>query len=657
MLFVGVVGWAYATTAIRFDDSLHGDEPKYLRYGEVWYQGQGLDISQLRFAGEQPLDAAPRLLQNLGHLPAAVRDDSRRLVQDLRDFASDPSEFRWNRALGGDGSFLNGIHGGAYQVHSPGVSVILFPGYFLDRYLLNSRFKDEGRWPAELFMTNLMMLVTYGICAVVMFRLLRNALGSESLGFVWAAIAMLTLPTAAFAFQLYPEIPSLLIVLAVSNYLFFSSRSRTMAAVVAGAATGTLAWMHVRFLLVCVCLVVAALLMKKGKAGWAFAATCGLVVLSVLAFNYHVTGSWWPSALWEANGRLRFDKLVFILNFLGYQFDADWGLLPHSLMLLLALPGLLVLGRQSLPQAAFVGIVVVTLVATASGHTLFAARTTPDRLVLSVVPLLFWPAGVVVRRFWASRFVRAAVVVLGVMSLQAAVAYNWSHLKAVGAMRDASRSGWAPNLAFPIIRGEEIWSTAPGNLMLFFGWAGLIAGLSWLALVRSSPQSPQAHASGGRPGMVAAGVLCAFLAGFTVASAATGRQTSGDYRLDDGPARTLAARALVARDRCLCFTSLQGRSDWTKQPNSANGAVIGIDKDDLDVTLKVVAEGDGRVPAFGRLRVEFGDGEETPWSGLVGASVIPHTYRRPGTYAMKVWLRLPGESSPRLYDTTVEVSE
>jgi hypothetical protein len=37
-------------------------------------------------------------------------------------------------------------------------------------------------------MTNVMMVLTAGICAVLLFRLLRRALGSDGLACLWAAL-------------------------------------------------------------------------------------------------------------------------------------------------------------------------------------------------------------------------------------------------------------------------------------------------------------------------------------------------------------------------------------------------------------------------------------------------------------------------------------
>ena len=198
-------------------------------------------------------------------------------------------------------------------------------------------------------MTNLMMLLTYGVCSVFLFRLLRHALGSERLAWMWAAVAMLTLPTTAFAFQLYPELPALLIILAVSNELLFAesisrvwlrqwpARRRVRSGgFTCGFCSSRCVWPP------------SPCSRETGRARWAFLVAFGLLVFSVMTFNYHVTGSWWPTALWDVNGRASASTTWrFVLNAIGYALDRRWGLLPHSLLLLVALPGLFVLGRES----------------------------------------------------------------------------------------------------------------------------------------------------------------------------------------------------------------------------------------------------------------------------------------------------------------------
>jgi hypothetical protein len=657
LLFVGVVTWAVKTTPHGLETGLAGDEPKYVRYCEAWYQGQGLDVSSLVLVRDQPLDARPAFLQNGAGLIHAIPQDIRAFATDLRNFAREPSGFRWNRASASN-AFVSGIHGGLYQEHSAGMSAVLFPGYFVDRYLLNVDSSRDGKWPADFTATNLMMLLTYGVCSVVLFRLLRHALGSDILAWIWAAAAMLTLPTTAFAFQLYPELPALLIILAVSNELLFSGRSHALGAAVAGAATGALAWCHVRFLLVALCLAAVAFVMKTGRARWAFQATFCLLVLSVMMFNYHVTGSWWPTALWDANGQgVIFNNTGFVLNLIGYALDRRWGLLPHSLLLIGALPGLLVLGRDSRLHAAFIAVVVLALVATSAGHTLSGADTTPDRLVVAVAPLLIWPVAVLVRRFWFSQAVRIVTVALGVIALDTGRAYNWHHEKYFGLLRDASLSGWKPNLAFPDMRGE-IWDGSRANFVLFVGVALFMLGLSWLAFVRAKDAAtgPAKTRARLRDPALAGWVVAGLIGLFSVATSANDDWAHPRFLLDDNTARSAAVRAVVGSGRCLCFTSAQGHIDLTGLgPNSARGALVDAFPDGLDLTVLVLVQGDGKTPAFGRMRVDFGDGEEMAWSGVLAERRVAHTYRQPGTYPVKVWFQLPADVSIQVHQQTVEV--
>ncbi len=657
LLFVGVAAWAIGTTPNGFDSNLVGDEPKYVRYCEAWYEGRGLDVSSLTPVRDQPLDARPAVLRNTALLIGVIPQEISALARDLRNFAREPSGFRWNRADGAYG-FVNGIHGGVYQQYAPGTSVVLFPGYFVDRYLLNVDSSADGQWPAHFAGTSLMMLLAYGVCSVVLFRLLRNALGSDLLAWVWAAAAMLTLPTTAFAFQLYPELPALFIVLAVGNELLFGGGSRVLAAAVAGTATGALGWLHVRFLFLSLCLAAVAWLARTGRARWAFQIAFGLVVLSLMMFNYHVTGSWWPTALWDVNGQgVTFNSINFAVNAIGYILDRRWGLVPHSLLLIGAVPGLLVLARESPRQAAFVAVVVLGLVAVSAGHTLVAAGTTPGRLVVAVTPLLIWPVAVLVRRFWSSYVVRVVTVTLVILSLDAGRAYNRSHTKELGLMRDVSLSGWKPNLGFPDVRADS-WDVSDANSVLFLCLVVLGVALSWLTFVRASRRDP---ASAGleptrRAGLIPTIALAGLILGFSAATSANQDWSDPLYLVDDATARAEAIRAVVRADRCYCFTSARGHVDWTTLgPNSSRNVHVGLQPDDLRLTVQVLVEGDGKVPAFGRILVEFGDGEQTGWNGVLTERSIVHTYRQPGTYTVKVWSRIRAGVSPQVHRQMVEI--
>jgi hypothetical protein len=298
-----------------------------------------------------------------------------------------------------------------------------------------------------------------------------------------------------------------------------------------------------------------------------------------------------------------------------------------------------------------------------AGHTLIAAGTTPDRLVVAVTPLLIWPVAVLAKRFWSSYAVRIATVALGVLSLDAGRAYNWSHSKQFGLLRDVSLSGWKPNLGFPDIRGET-WGVSQANFVLFLCLLLLVLGFSGLAFIRSkrkedpAPTWDPAVAKGNisRRWLIPVLTVATLIVGFSAATSANADWTHPLYLLDDGVARAAAVRAVVAVDRCFCFTSARGHTDWaTMGPNSARNVAVDMSQDGLNLSVLVLVQGDGKAPAFGRLRVEFGDGEETTWQGIFAERRVVHTYRRTGTYPVKVWFQLPTRVSPQLHSQTVEI--
>jgi len=642
-VFAGLIVWAVATTPnLRFVGALHGDEPKYIRYCELWYQGGGLDISSKRLFADEPLDSQPDLLSTAAQLPRAMAEEAGAFAADLRAFAAHPATFRWNRATGGNG-FVLGKRGGIYEIYQPGVSVVLFPGYFIDRYLLGIHPGYQGEFPDELVMTNLTMLLVYGFCGVALFRLLRHLLSSDALAILWAAIGMAILPMSAFAFQFYPELVALLILLLLGNFLLVHAPAgRTAACCAAGFAAGALCWLHPRFLLLSLFLACVGLLRTRTGAWRAFAAGYAVVLLSVMGFDYRVTGSWLPTARWDAvNTGGTLNPLAVPLNLLGYLFHRTWGLLPHALILIGVTPGLAILARR---HAAIVGSLIVIglcLGVPAAGHTLTAAAGTPGRLVLAVVPLFIWPVAVAVRRFWASDAVRCATVTVVILSLDAAVSYNWSHEKRLGPMHDVALSGWKPNLMFPDIYVlPSKWSSS--SVLVALVLIGVITVLSILALRRDRAPTPIPTVH--RPAwLTRAAVIGAMLATATVLTAIIGRWYYADYLIEDRDAHRVAARALVGLDRCrMCFTSRQGPIDWTSlNPNRADAMAVELTsvRRRVGVRVSLVAD-DDPAPRFGRIHVDFGDGGSAPWSGIVDERRYEHEYAQPGTYSVVTWLQL-----------------
>jgi hypothetical protein len=231
-----------------------------------------------------------------------------------------------------------------------------------------------------------------------------------------------------------------------------------------------------------------------------------------------------------------------------------------------------------------------------------------------------------------------------VVSLDAALSYNWSHVKGYGPMRDASPSGWKLNLAFPEVRGR-FWDPAQPEFALFLLIAGVVLALPLLAWARArrelsgpAPDSPS--------GPVAAIVFALVVCLSTAATAARGRWTRDEYLPRESTAHRIAADALVRFGNCrVCFTSRRRQIDWSSlRPNPAREPRVGVHLRDRQVTVRVEMGSEDGFEGFGRLQVDYGDGTIAAWTGVVGARELSHAYARPGQYRLAVWLQLPGGS-------------
>ena len=355
------------------------------------------------------------------------------------------------------------------------------------------------------------------------------------------------------------------------------------------------------------------------------------------------TGSWLPTALYDADstgGAL--NSAAIPLNLAGYLFHRTWGLLPHALFLIGVAPGLVILARQRPALAAILVVFALGLGVPASGHTLSAAGGTPGRLVLAVVPLFVWPVATIVRRFWSSAAVRSAAAILVIVSLDASVTYNWTHQKRLGSLHGLGMSGWKPNLMFPDIY-PSLSSMSASSIAVLVSWIVILALLSLLAFRwdRADDALSPRMASSAR--LHQAIVIAAALALAFGTTAVMGRWSYVDYLLDDRETHRLAARALVKLDRCrVCFTSRQGAIDWTwLNPNRADGMTVDLapGRRSVGIRINLITE-DDRFARFGRVRVDFGDGNATSWSGIVEERRYEHLYRQPGTYSVVTWLQL-----------------
>src|SRR5205814_6602811 len=143
---------------IRFSSVPVGDEPKYLRYAENWWQGRGMDMDGIQDVSNIPATKQrPRFLRNFAGLIPAVEGDFSELVSDV-SFLGNSKHWghQFNRATYVGNWFVTGKNGGLYQIHQPGISVALAPAYAIDRWLFDH---GQGRFAEDLFAVNTVMLL------------------------------------------------------------------------------------------------------------------------------------------------------------------------------------------------------------------------------------------------------------------------------------------------------------------------------------------------------------------------------------------------------------------------------------------------------------------------------------------------------------------
>ena len=166
----------------------------------------------------QPIsdDPEPRVLRNLYLLATELPGELRELAADAAAFATDPAR-RFNRAQEVGNNFLVGKNGGSYQKHQPGLSFLMFPAYALDRRI--GGVSEGQRWPLRLHAVNAFFLTAYLLWTLAVFRLLRRLDHPPRIAWIAALAVGLTMPTAAFAFQWYPESAAGILVLLVVTHL------------------------------------------------------------------------------------------------------------------------------------------------------------------------------------------------------------------------------------------------------------------------------------------------------------------------------------------------------------------------------------------------------------------------------------------------------
>jgi hypothetical protein len=355
------------------------------------------------------------------------------------------------RASSQGGWFVDGKRGGVYQVHNPGISFLLFPGYLIDRAASATQLWHP-QFPTNLYGTGAIVLLLYLLWGLSLFNLLRSHTQHAAASWIIAAMLFLSVPVTAFAYQYYPEVAAGLIVALLVRYAVLSTDGRRLAAVSHGLLAGFLPWLHLRFAPLTLLAVVGFALTRRRDRRALASFGAGLVLpLAALAFyDYHVTGSLMPWALYALvpDAEL-FSAARAWRDFPAIWLDRTWGLVGHAPIYLFALPWLWSVVEEEPRIASRRGHFGLAIAVPAAGHGYTGAFTTPSRLIAAVLPLLALPIAESVLAYASSRSFVAAFALLGVISVQNGFTYNVHLIKSEASLHAATIGGWLFPLLLP----------------------------------------------------------------------------------------------------------------------------------------------------------------------------------------------------------------
>ena len=263
-------------------DGLLGDEPKYLRITESLYYDLDTDVGSGTLV--PPTPAA--VLHNVVWL---VRTTARAGTEFLED-GKTPPEHVWRAGH----LTVAGRSGGMYHLQSPGLPVILLPGFALQRAL----------WPEVtapwLPLLTVAALWAFGLTQGIL--LAEEASGSRAAGVFAGLITAFSAPVFLSGYHLYPEAAALALVPWLVRAAV-GRRPGTLGLMARGIAIGVLPWLHVKFSLLAVVLLGLIAARAGGRLRAAAVAMPPVVLGALLALYHHrITGLSTPDALYRRYG-------------------------------------------------------------------------------------------------------------------------------------------------------------------------------------------------------------------------------------------------------------------------------------------------------------------------------------------------------------------
>jgi hypothetical protein len=469
-----------------------GNEPKYLRTAVAAGLWLDLDVRHVDQPMEE-LEAKP-LLPALRNAAVAIAEAKLALARALvlGEPVFDAARVEDQRVAH---LTLASRSGGFYHVLAPGPSLLMAPALRADRAL--NRMRGE---PGRLRLTLLLWNALAALLVAAVFVLARDATGRPGLAAAVAAFFAFTPPFLFYFHQFYPELPAALVVSLCLQRLVFGRKAGLAESLALGLLIGFLPWLHQKYLPITALLAAWAVwravdrLVPLGALLALVIALAGSAYLT-LAFNFALTGSARPDALFLAAGMRGVSSSQTGQGLPGLLVDANYGILPYAPVYLLATGGALVARgagarlRLALPAA------LVYYLTVASHDTWTGAISNLGRFLMPLAPLAVAFVAVALDRTASRRGAVTLALTLGAWTAWCSRAFWLDPHAANDATRLLARSAIAdatvylPNLNFQ--RLADAAARLPPQLLVWTALAGLVA-----LFLRRAAQGRGASSSG-----------------------------------------------------------------------------------------------------------------------------------------------------------------
>ncbi|MBD3305731.1 hypothetical protein GF339_05070 [candidate division KSB3 bacterium] len=282
-----------------------------------------------------------------------------------------------------------------YPGHPIGLPVLLIPFYAL-----------KGRQGAVLGMNILAALLAVQIYLLA-FAMTRR----RGLALVLWGVTCFTPPLLLYSSQMYPEIPSALLLAVAYRYISVQPKKPPGQEMIIGACLAILPWLQQRMILPAVVLLACysvrpsfisrmALRARRSQRFVEFLPILlfGLSGLLLAGFYYALYGNPLPSAPYHSTAINSVFSLDIFLKegMLGLLLDQEGGLLLHAPHYLLFFAGLAVLVRRHRSQALWLLVLIASIYLPCAGFTLNwrGAWSPVARYMVALTPLLAIPIAV-----------------------------------------------------------------------------------------------------------------------------------------------------------------------------------------------------------------------------------------------------------------------